>query len=126
MNKVHALTAFKPFFRLLTAFDSRNFVKIGWLRWVQNICFAFGVTVLITFLPTSIVLVIWALIDKNDALQNVVVAAPLLITILQLFIKIVILTNKHGEVSATLEQLQRVIDQRTCFFLPFFLCGLQF
>lgn len=112
-NKVRALTAFRPFYRLLKAYDSRNFEKIDW----QNIGIAFGVTVLISLPPAIIALAIWRLIEKNDDLENLIISAPLIITILQLFIKILILVKKHREISEILDQLQRVIDQRTWLFL---------
>lgn len=114
LNKVHTLTAFKPFFWLLKAYDSKKFANKDWLCLVKNIGFALGVTVLIALLPTSIVLTIWCLIERNDVLRNVVVAAPLLFTLLQMFIKILVLVNKHGKVNETLGNLQRVIDQRMC------------
>lgn len=118
-NKIRALAAFRPFFSLLEAYNPRHFVKIDWLCLVQNIGFTFGVTVLISLSPAIIVLAIWRLFERNYDLQNVVVAAPLIITILQMSIKMFILVKKHREVSEILEQLQRVIDQRTWFFFGF-------
>lgn len=117
MNRVRALTAFRPFLHLLEAYDIRHFEKIDGPGLVQNIGFAFGVTVLISLSPAIIVLAIWHLFDKNADLQNVVVAAPIIITISQMTIKMFILVKKHREVSEILEQLQRVIDQRTWFLL---------
>lgn len=111
-DKICVLSSFDPFLRFLRAYNSENFVQTNRILKMKNIGFAFFVTLFIGLMPILIVLTVWCLIDNSAGLQNIVVAAPLLFTVSQLFIKIVVLVVKNGDVSKAIQRLQIVVDQR--------------
>lgn len=119
-NQIRVFSSFKPFLQLLQSYNTENYKKCRRAQLVKNIGLAFGMTVLIALLPISIVLIIWCLIDKNVTLQKVVVIAPLILTIFQLFVKICSLVTKNRHVNETIARLQGVIDQRKYLYATSF------
>lgn len=111
-DKICVLSSLGPFLRFLRAYNAENFGQSNPIHKVKNLAFACFVTIFIALMPILIALTIWCLIDKKAALQNIVVAAPLLFTVFQLFIKIVVLVARNGDVSKTIQRLQIAIDQR--------------
>lgn len=111
-KKICVLRAFNRFLWLLRAYNTENFSHVNWFRFLHNIAYAIFVTLFIGLIPTLIVLGIWCLVDENANKQEIVVATPLLLTILQLFIKMATLIMKNRAVFETKDKLQAVIDQR--------------
>lgn len=110
-NKIDILTAFNPFLRLLQAYNADNFIPSKRIQIVQNLCFAFGVTGLISVLPASMILTIWYFFDDTSTMKNIVVAAQIL-TVLQMLINAIALVLKNCDVTKTIGRLQEFIDCR--------------
>lgn len=115
LNKIVVLTAFNPFLRLLQAYNADNFKPSERIQMFENLCFAFGVTMLIAVLPTSMILTMWYFFDDTSTVKNIVVAAPLILTILQMFINAVASVLKNCDVTRTIGRLQGFVDCREYF-----------
>lgn len=118
-KKLDVLKAFNRFLWLLRAYNTENFSHVNKFRFVKNAAYAIFVTLFIGLIPTLIVLGIWCLIDENANKYEIVVATPLLLTILQLFIKMATLIMNNRAVFETRERLQAIIDQRKWFGILF-------
>lgn len=118
-NKITVLNEITPYFRLLTAFESDNFRQQNWRYTVWSVFYVFGASMIILLLPTMIALAIWYLIENDVELIAFVATLPLLVSILQLELTFIALIWKNRRIIETINQLQRLVDERESFS-PFF------
>lgn len=117
VNRIRVLSAFKPFLRLIEAYNAENFENFHYtdlrqfLDWVRP---AFISTVLNVGLSAFILFGVWDLTELYKELQKFVVALPLVISLLQMEITLIALMAKNRAISAIIQQIQRVIEKRKC------------
>lgn len=111
LNKICVLNAFSPYLLILKAYNLENFRQINRRRCVKNIAFACGVAVFFSLIPVVSFSAICWLFNSNNAIQHLNIV-PIIFTILQIFMKWVVLTMKNHIISEKIERLQNVIGQR--------------
>lgn len=112
-EKIIVLHAFDPYLRILKAYNPEKFKQKNQFQILQSICLAFGVTILSALIPIWFGLAIWSLADKNTSImRGIVVAVPLLFTIIQLFVQFVAFEVKNQNILETIDKLQATVDQR--------------
>lgn len=113
MEKPKEIRAFKsldPYLHILRAYNSENFCQTNRLYLLKNIGFACVTTIFSSLLPIIIVLATWWLLDRSGVIQHVIVIAPIILTLVQMFIKYMALTMKNRVISETIKRLQNAID----------------
>lgn len=117
LRKVHVLNEFGPYLRLIQAYNIKNF-HFSFANWrciLHSVSYAFGATVIHISLPIYFISAIWYLIESGADLRKFVAGFPILISLLQMEVTCVALMMKNRTVNETINQLQRVIDQRKLF-----------
>lgn len=112
LPKFRVLNTFVPFLRLITAFSCDQFRSDDWRCCLHSIFYAFSATGIIIITSLWIVLIVWYLIENEANLLQLVIAAPVLVSTVQLelaFIESVIRNPANLEI---IDQLQRVVDER--------------
>lgn len=102
----HVLTisAFRPFISLIAAYNRGNIRR-------SNVQYLFCSTVMNIF-PTSFpVLGVWHLLDINADFMKLVVALPLIISLVQLELLFVAQILKNRVITATIDRLDECIGQ---------------
>lgn len=117
-KKLRVLSALDLFLRILKAYNAENFRQIDRPQLVRNICFAVGVSIGLILIFNTITLGTWHLIGSRGDLNKLVVSGPVVLSIVQLLMSYFALTAKNRQIAATIEQLQRVVEQRKH-------CGMQ-
>lgn len=121
-RKIHIFSEFKPFLRVITAFNSENFHDRYWRGNLHNITYAFvsAFINLLLFIVNS--LAIWYLIEIGDNFKKLFVASPSAMGLLQMQITSITMILKNRKIHATFERLQQLVDHRKfACFLFFFL-----
>lgn len=117
-NKIHVLSAFDAYLRLFSAYDCNNFRDNNWQSISHYVCSVFCVTTIAILLPIFVSLSIWNLIENEENLEKIVVALPILLTFTQMEISFIVMIIKNRTTTATISQLQRVVDQREFLICP--------
>lgn len=111
-KKVRVLSALDLFLRILKAYNADNFRQIDRPQLVRNICFTIGVFIGLILIVNMITLGTWHLVGSGGDLNKLVVSGPVVLSIVQLLISYFALTAKNRQIAATIEQIQRVVEQR--------------
>lgn len=120
LNEIRVWSAFKPFLRILNAYNCDKF-RYG-TRWrfnSQNVFYAFSSTMMVFLLLATIILLVWHLIEINVSLENYLVELPIAISILQMEVIFITLLLKNRIITTTIQRLQGIIDQRKIFPIIF-------
>lgn len=112
MRKIHVLHAFQPYFRTLQIYNAENFTQSDRLKILRNFGFTVVVTAFVALIPNTILLAIWLLIEHDAPLRKLVIAIPLLLTLLYTLIAYIVLALRNRAIGGTIGELQSVIDQR--------------
>lgn len=110
-NKIHALNGLKPYLRLIQAYNDENFRDHNWRNILNSVFYAFCATDVIILLPIFILLAVWYLIENDADLIKVVIAVPLLATLLQMELAFITLLMKNRMAIEMIDRLQQVIDK---------------
>lgn len=110
-NKITVLGEFRPYYHVLEAYNAEKF-NANRPQAIKNIGFALGLAIFIAFIPNAILLALWKLIDEDCALAEAIAVLPILFTILQYLITIVVLVWENRPIDETIARLQSAIDQR--------------
>lgn len=109
------LSAFRPFLRILNAFNSDSFHsdnnKNSWFIRSSVFC-AFGAILIGAAIFNYFVLIAWYLFENGANLEKCMIAVPILVTLLQLELTFIALVGKNTIITETIEQLHGVINQR--------------
>lgn len=111
LDKIRVLNAFSPYFLILKVYNCENFTQVNRRRFVKNVAFAFAATVYFSLIPVISCSAIWWLFNSNNATQHFNLV-PIIFTILQIFMKWVVLTMKNHIISEKIERLENVIGER--------------
>lgn len=111
-NEVQVFTEFKQYLRLIDAFNADNFRHADWRSMGQSAVYALCASVFIVSLPTYASLGAWYLIESDADLEMLVVSVPLLLSLLQNALLFIGLVMSNRLVRATIDRLQRVVNQR--------------
>lgn len=116
-SKIRVLSEYNPYLRLLSAYNPiNNSDQRDRHYFVRN---AFGATMNIFFLFTFSLSISWHAFANGIDLKKFVVALPLVMSIVRMAVTFIALMLKNSIISETIDQLQRVVDQREWPF-PFF------
>lgn len=113
-KKVVVLGAFQKYLRLLKVYNSENFKKTDENQFVRNVCIAVGATIVIGLIPIVVYLGIWYIFDNGATLQIIVIAMPIIISILQLIIALFAMISENRVISETIERIKNVTTKRKC------------
>lgn len=126
-NKIKILAELNAYLRILTAYNKDNFNHRHWRCLLHSVFYAICSTMIILLVPVFISLGIWYLLENNVDLKRFIVALPLLLSLLQIEVTFVAMLTKNRVINETIEQLQRIIDQRNNVhphFTPFILVSM--
>lgn len=123
-DKFCIMRAFRPFLRILMAFNRENIRPPDRRQTRQNICLAIGVCVGTALIASTLSLATWHLVDLHGDLNEIVVTTPIMLTIFVMLVTIGVLIPINREVDATVSQIQIVIDQREFSMKSNFPCVL--
>lgn len=112
MRKIRLLQAFQPYFRTLQIYNPENFTQSDRLKNLQNFGFTVVVTAFVALIPNTILQAIWLLIEHDAPMRKLVIAIPLLLTLLYTLIAYIVLALRNRAIGGTIGELQSVIDQR--------------
>lgn len=117
--KIHVLSEFRPFLRLLKAYNRTDFQHHDWrciLRYTFDVICA---TTIICSTPCFALLVIWYLIENGVDLKKIVVAVPIVITLVQTVFSSISLVSSTTRMDKMIDQMQTMVD-RCEFFRGYF------
>lgn len=107
-DKICVLYAFRPYLRLLKAFNFDNFRHNNWF---QSVFYAICLILLIFLVLVLIVLGFWYLIEIDAGLRKAVVSLPILFSLMQMEIAFISMVANNSTISKMVDGLQTVIDQ---------------
>lgn len=107
-GRICVLHAFRPYLRLLTAFNYEHFRHSSW---GQSVSYAICLTVMILFVLVLIILGFWYLIEINAGLRKAVVSLPILFSLLQMEIAFIAMVANNSNILKMIDGIQKVIDQ---------------
>lgn len=113
-KKVVVLGAFQKYLRLLKVYNSENFKKTDENQFVRNVCIAVGATIVIGLIPIVVYLGIWYIFDSGATLRIIVIAMPVIISIVQLLISLIALISENRGISEMIERIQTITNERKC------------
>lgn len=121
-NKVPVLDEFRPYLRLIKAYNRKNFRQTAWDTLLRSIWCALCETVLILALCLFILLSVWYLLENGSNLSKIAVALPLTLSTVQTLTISIALIMKNGVISETIDQLGNIINRRETefFFLKIY------
>lgn len=111
-TKIRILNKFKPFHRILKAYNCNNFHFHNWRSIFRSIFHAFCVAIIFMILPIWIVLIVWHLIENSDDFKVIVAGLPIVITIAQADLAFIALIVENGTIVEIMNRIQEVIDRR--------------
>lgn len=111
-RKIHVLNEFKFSLGFLTAYNENIFRHSDWLRNLRSAGIAVYTTMLYVSHSTLIVLSIWYLIESEFELGKFLAVAAILISLFQMDLVIIALLMKNRVIVETINQLQKVVNQR--------------
>lgn len=123
-KKIHILTEFKPYFRLIEAFNHENFNNSDWHDIILSVFYAFCAISTIILVPTVALLLFWRCAENDFDFIIFVVTIPLLISSLQVDSIFIALMWKSHIVHETIECVQKLVDRRKLGFIGLMcVCG---
>lgn len=113
--QVHVLKEFRPYLRILNAFNFENFQKPDGIQIVTNVIYAtlVGLFTISTCLILS--LGYWNFIDTHFQMDIISTTLPVLLTILQIVFTQLSLTLRSRLITETIHHFQEVVDDSKCF-----------
>lgn len=111
--RIRILTEYYPYLALLSGY---NFDQIGYFN--HGIRYTIGATIHILLIFNFAISVSWRVVEDDIDFKKIVVALPLVISIMRMGITFIALMLKSRMIRETIDQLQCVVDQRK---LPLFL-----
>lgn len=111
-KKTRALEHFRPYLRLLEAYNSEHFHHRDWRSLLCRISYALCATAMVLLLPIYVSLAIWHLIETSVDLKTFVAQIPIQYSLLQMTVILTTLVAKNRTIAETLTKLQHLIDQR--------------
>lgn len=112
ISKKSILNEFKPYFRIINAFNPEHFHGRDWRALLFSGFFAFCLVLFVCLVPIYIILGSWYLLENESDLVEIAVTVPILATLLQMELTFVALIMENHTIIETMDRLQRVIDQR--------------
>lgn len=114
-NKIHVLNAFKPFLRVLKAYNRANFQHHDWHYIRRSVFCALCASLAIVCIPIYIVMAIWYWIEFGFELKQSIATVPLVFSFLYVEVACIALVYKSHQISVTIQRLQILIDRREHF-----------
>lgn len=115
-REIRVLNAFRPYFRLMTAYNSEHF-RSTHLRHIRRSIFyaIFSTTMIVTLIILS-VFIAWYLGENEAKLKRFVVSLPMIFTLMQMVLTFIGMMLTNHTTSETINQIQRVVDQRESLY----------
>lgn len=116
-KKIHILNEFRPYLRLIEAFNHEHFNDTDWHGIKSSVFYAFCAVLTILLAPTVALLLFWRCAENNFDFIIFVVTIPLLISSLQVDSIFIALMWKSPIVNETIERVQKLVDRRELGFI---------
>lgn len=111
-RKICILEQFRPYLRLLEAYNPKHFHHPDWLHFLHSVSYALCATAMVVHLPLVASLAIWYLIEVPVDLKMFVVQVPIQCCALQILIALLALLAKASNITETINRIQDLINQR--------------
>lgn len=125
-RKICIFKEFRPFLRLLTAYNRNNFRHQNPRRNMHSVFYALFTTLLIPLLPLLIILGFWYLFENGSDSRKIIVGFPVIISIVLTALTFIALVVKNRRISETINEMQKMVNQRKLFSCPFTLACLSY
>lgn len=115
---VCVLDAFRPYLRILQTYNAENFCKkpaspkIGHVKQALFVSLAMVAATLVAFLS------IWHLAESIRGLDEFATSLAVVLTLIQLIITCVIFMHKSQQISGTIADVQRIVNERKLIYHP--------
>lgn len=111
VQKSTVFKEYRPYHRILAAFNPDNYNEKPLYQKLRNVCFAMCVAAVLITIAFLIILSCWRCVE-NISIEIVALALPLELTFTQFLLTQISLMVKNGLIRATIENLQKTVDQR--------------
>lgn len=116
-TKIQILNEYRPYLRLLKAYNVDNFRQNGQRQnYYRSVFDAFFTTFIIVIMSSHLLFDIWYIIDYHTDLKKVVTLFPLTMTTLQIWVSFIAFLLKNGTITEMIDRLQSVVEQRKFLF----------
>lgn len=115
MHKIHVLSDFGPYLRILKAYNRDNFRNHDWRHIFRSVFDALCASLIIICIPVVAILYTWYLIENGIEVKHLVAALPMSLSVIQMLVTFLALLHKNHRISETLQQLRILVDQRRFF-----------
>lgn len=115
------LSAFRPFLRLLNAFNRDHFCYKDCCSKLRSVFYVICATMMVLLIAVVIIFAFWYLIEINASMKSFFVSLPILFSTLQMGLTFIALLLTNSTITNTVNRLQELIVQRKCSDLYTFL-----
>lgn len=125
-KNIHVLNGFKPFLRLLKAFNSDILFHYNsnWRLALHSAKYAFYSTMILISSVNLILFGCWYLLETGAMLETIVVSLPLLMGLLQTTTSFIAMLIRNRIIIEAINRMQNVVDQRKYQIIHFYLFNL--
>lgn len=110
--RIRVLNQFRPYLRLLQAFNIENYRHHDWHSTRRSICYGCCAFLIGTFTLTLVFFSFWFVIDNDCDFGKLVVVLPLQISVTQMELTFFSLVKNNRIIDETIERLRLVVGKR--------------
>lgn len=118
----HVLKEYRPYLRILAAFNAGNFHAKRLRPLIGNIRYAVCVAVMFVSMAALAILSYWHCMENESNVDILSDSLPVIMSLSQMLLTHVSLMLRNRLIHATVEHLQGIVDEREFFFGFFLLC----
>lgn len=112
VQELIVLQEYRPYQRILEAFNSEQFRNKGSRRKLHNVCSAACVIAMFSTLAALAVLAYWYFMENGFDINIISASLSAELLYIQLLLTQIALTARNRLIRATIEDLQKVVDER--------------
>lgn len=114
LQEIHVLAKFRPFLRLIEAFNSETLRHRSWYLDLLGICYVLCATIMLFIIPLIVILIVWYLIESGGEMRISVALIPIAISVVQFYLTFVALIVNNRIMSEAIDQIQEAVSRRKC------------
>lgn len=111
------LKEYRPYQRILEAFNGQHFRDHSYRHTVQNVRYAACVSAMLMSMVAVLVLCCWYCVETEFDVKMLSFSVPVILSLMQMLLTHFALMRKNCSIHATVEHLQQVIHERESFCL---------
>lgn len=127
-REIRVMNEYKPFLRILKAFDRGNFhIRNSGIQF-KNVFFTFCVTCVLFCHISIVIAIFWSFFDDKFKLKKIVPAVPYATSGILIVLTLSSLVLRSDKIGTTFNHIQQLVDKREIFFkiITLFIALLKF